>query len=346
MIGKFKKHFYTLVEMRAQILAHPSPVSSAPLSGADLPIPELAAGQLLIHTLACGVCHTDLHLVEGELAAHHLPLVPGHQVVGTVVKTGAGVAVEKIGQRVGVPWLHSTCGVCEFCKRGEENLCPYAKFTGWHTDGGYAEYLVADANYVVPIPARFADSAAAPLLCAGVVGFRSLRLAGIQPRERVGLFGFGAAGHLALQVLAHWECSVSVFTRGAGHRAQALELGARWAGSAEDLPPEPLDRAIIFAPAGELVPLALRKLRPGGTLAINAIHMSDIPAMEYPILYGERVVRSVANATRQDAVDFMALAERIPLRAEVQTYPLLEANRALQDLKAGKIQGAAVLKCS
>jgi alcohol dehydrogenase, propanol-preferring len=340
---KWSNSSYTLGDMHAQILTHPAPISTAPLTSTDLSIPNLADEEVLIRVLACGVCHTDLHLAEGDLPAKHLPLVPGHQVIGIVEQIGAGVNPQRIGERVGVPWLHSTCGNCEFCNRGDENLCPHARFTGWDADGGFAEYIRANANFVMTVPACFSDIEAAPLLCAGVIGFRSVRLAGCQPREHIGLFGFGASAHLTLPVLRHWDCAVSVFTRGADHRAQALALGAGWAGFAEDAPPTPLDRAILFAPAGELVPLALGKLRPGGVLVINAIHMSPVPTLPYSLLYGERVLRTVANATRQDASDFLSLAERIGIHVDVEPFPLKEANIALQRLKEGRIRGAAVL---
>jgi propanol-preferring alcohol dehydrogenase len=249
----------------------------------------------------------------------------------------------KIGDRVGVPWLHGACGKCEFCLRQQENLCPYAQFTGFHVDGGYAEYLLARVDYVLPIPAGISDEQAAPLLCAGIVGFRSLRLADLHPGERLGLVGFGASAHLSIQVALHWSCTVYVFTRAEEHRRHALELGAAWAGSAEDQPPDPLDRAVIFAPAGWLVPLTLEKLRPGGTLAVNAIHTSPIPEMPYNLIYGERTLRSVANATYKDGVDFLRLAEEIPLRSTVNLYVLDEANRALLDMKHSRINGEAVL---
>jgi alcohol dehydrogenase, propanol-preferring len=329
--------------MRVQELRKPASISHCPLVAASAPIPEPANREVLIRVHACGVCRTDLHLVEGELPARRLPIIPGHQAVGIVLRVGSGVTAPKVGDRVGVPWLHKTCGECDSCLRGEENLCPHAEFTGWDCNGGFAEYLIAESDFVIRIPPAFSDEEAAPLLCAGVIGYRSLHIAGVVPREHVGLFGFGASAHLALQVLLHWNCAVSVFTRGAQHRAQALSQGAVWTGSAEDAPPAPLDRAILFAPAGELVPLALRNLRPGGALALNAIHMSDIPALPYPLLYGERTIRSVAHATRKDAADFMALAERIPIHAEVQTYSFEEGNTALSDLKAGAVHGAAVL---
>jgi propanol-preferring alcohol dehydrogenase len=289
------------------------------------------------------VCHTDLHVVEGELPPKRLPLIPGHQVVATVEQAGSAVRRFKTGDRVGVPWLYTTCGECAYCRRGEENLCDRAQFTGWDVDGGYAEYLVAWEDFVVPIPEVFSDVQAAPLLCAGIIGYRSLRLAGVQPGDHVGLFGFGASAHLAIQLARHWDCPVSVFTRSAQHRALAEALGAAWTGGAEQTPPQPLDCAVLFAPAGGLVPLALQRLRKGGTLAINAIHMSPIPEMDYNLLYGERTVRSVTNATRRDAEAFMQLAAQAPVETEAQTFPLEEASRVLLMLKRSEINGAAVL---
>jgi propanol-preferring alcohol dehydrogenase len=298
---------------------------------------------LLLRVRACGVCHTDLHIVEGDLPPHQLPITPGHQVVALVEEAGSGVTRFKVGDRVGVPWLHFTCGECEFCRRGEENLCDRAQFTGWDVDGGYAEYMLAHADYVVPIPEGFTDVQAAPLLCAGIIGYRSLRKAGVQPGESVGLYGFGASAHIVIQVARHWGCRVSVFTRSAEHRALAASLGAEWVGGAEEKPPRPLDRAVIFAPVGALVPAALSHLRKGGTLSINAIHMSPIPEMDYTRLYGERTVTSVAHVTRRDALEFMQLAGKIPITTEVQTFPLEDANRALLMLKRSEIKGAAVL---
>jgi propanol-preferring alcohol dehydrogenase len=285
-----------------------------------------------------------LHIVEGDLPLRRTPITPGHQVIAVVAAVGENVTAFSIGERVGVPWLHATCGQCEFCRRGQENLCDHARFTGWDVDGGYAEYMLADENAPAPIPDSFADEQAAPLLCAGIVGYRSLKLADVQPGERVGLFGFGASAHIVIQVARHWGCPVSVFTRSAAHRALAEELGAEWTGSAEQKPLRPLDRAILFAPAGGLVPLALGRLRKGGTLAINAIHTSPIPEMDYNVLYYERTVRSVANAARQDAREFLALAAQIPVKSEVEVFPLEAANEALRRMKHSELRGAAVLK--
>jgi len=330
--------------MRAMLLRQPEPVGQNPLELTDLPLPEPLPGQVRLRVRACGVCHTDLHLAEGEIATPRLPIVPGHQVVGVVEALGQGVNRFAVGDRVGVPWLYSACGQCEYCRRGQENLCDHARFTGQHADGGFAEFMVVPADFAYPIPAGFPDEQAAPLLCAGVIGYRSLRLSDIRPGGRLGLYGFGASAHVTIQVARHWGCQVYVFTRSAEHQRHALELGASWVGQAEDTPPHPLDSAITFAPAGWLVPHALRVLRKGGTLAINAIHMSPIPELPYALLYGERTVRSVANATRQDAGELLQLAAEIPLRTDVELYPLEEANTVLQRLKRGQVRGAAVLK--
>jgi propanol-preferring alcohol dehydrogenase len=324
-------------------LQQPAAIETRPLILSQSNVPKPAQHELLLRVKCCGVCHTDLHIVEGDLAPKKLPITPGHQVVALVEEVGREVARYKIGDRVGVPWLHSACGGCEYCKRGEENLCDSARFTGWDVDGGYAEYLSAAEDFVVPIPSVFSDVEAAPLLCAGIVGYRSIRLADLKPGERLGIFGFGASGHLALQVARYWNCPIYVFTRSEEHRALAKALGAEWTGRAEDDPPHQLDRAIIFAPSGALVPIALQHLRKGGTLAINAIHTSPIPEMDYQLIYGERTVRSVAHATRRDAQDFMSIAAQIPIKTEVQTFPFEEANEALKMLKHSQINGAAVL---
>ena len=333
--------------MRALQLSTPGPVSASSLTLAELPLPTLTqtsdSNSLRLRVHACGVCHTDLHIVEGDLPPRKLPITPGHQVIATVEQVGAGVTRFKVGDRVGVPWLYATCGECEFCQRGEENLCDRAQFTGWDVDGGYADYMVAGERFVVPIPEIFSDEQAAPLLCAGLIGYRSLLKSEVQPGERLGLYGFGGSAHIVIQIARHWGCRVVVFTRGAAHRALAESLGAEWSGAAEQTPPHPLDRAILFAPVGGLVPIALRHLRKGGTLAINAIHMSPIPEMDYNVLYGERTVRSVANVTRRDAAEFMPLAAQIPLKTETQTFRLEDTNRALLMLKRSEIKGAAVL---
>lgn len=329
--------------MRALSLSSQSLISNSPISLVDIPIPTLNSNSVLLRVRACGVCHTDLHIVEGDLPLRKSPITIGHQVVGVVEKVGDEVTQCKVGERVGVPWLHTTCGVCEFCRRGEENLCDHARFTGWDVDGGYAEYMVAHESSVVRIPESFTDETAAPLLCAGIIGYRSLIKADVKEGERVGLFGFGAGAHIAIQIARYWNCEVYVFTRSEHHRAHARELGAVWAGGAEESA-SPLDRAIIFAPAGSLVPIALSHLCKGGTLAINAIHMSPIPQMDYSLIYGERTVRSVANATHADAKMFMRLAAEAKIKTEVTTFKLEEANVALMKLKRGEINGAAVLK--
>jgi propanol-preferring alcohol dehydrogenase len=331
----------------------PAPIDTAPLVFEDLSLPQPGMGQVCIKISVCGVCHTDLHLVEGEIHPPHLPVTPGHQIVGFIEAIGEppsskreGSPVLTLGQRVGVPWLSSACGDCEFCRRGEENLCQAARFTGFHVDGGFAEYMLADANFVLPLPEQLSDEQAAPLLCAGIIGYRSLRKADVQPGERVGLFGFGASAHLAIQVARYWGCPVSVFTRSVLHQKHALELGAAWAGDANSDGIGLLDRAVIFAPVGELVPIALKKIRPGGTVAINAIHMTDIPSFPYQTIYGERTLRSVANATYQDGVEFLDLAVKAGIRSTVSRYSLKDANQALSDLKASKFNGEAVLVVS
>ncbi len=330
--------------MKACVLERPAPIETAPLTLRDIPTPDPAPGHLLVAVTACGVCHTDLHLVEGELPQPKLPVVPGHEVVGRVAAVGAGVTDFRVGDRVGVPWLHQTCGACDYCRRGQENLCEAARFTGYTADGGYAEYLTVPQDFAVPIPDRFSDEEAAPLLCAGIVGYRALRRADLQPGERLGIFGFGASGHLMLQVARHWGCEVYVFSRSEEHRAHARALGAAWAGAATDTPPAPLDRAISFAPAGWLVPVALGHLRRGGTLCVNAIHTSPIPAMPYALLWHERTLRTVANATRRDAEEFLPLAAEVPLQVTAHSFDLDAANEVLARLKRGAITGAAVLR--
>jgi alcohol dehydrogenase, propanol-preferring len=325
--------------MRAQVLRAPR----QQLEAADLPRPEPGPGQVLIAVKACAVCRTDLHIIDGELTQPKLPLVPGHEIVGTVIETGAAVDRFTVGDRVGVPWLGWTCGVCEFCRSGRENLCDNARFTGYQIDGGYAELTVADQRYCFAIPAGFDDSAAAPLMCAGLIGYRTLRLAG--DGERIGIYGFGAAAHIIAQVARHQGRRIFAFTRPGDHAAQefARGLGAVWAGGSDETPPEPLDAALIFAPVGALVPAALAATRKGGTVVCGGIHMSDIPSFPYRLLWEERVVRSVANLTRADAEEFLALAPKAGVRTATQTYPLGDANRALADLRRGALQGAAVL---
>jgi propanol-preferring alcohol dehydrogenase len=332
--------------MKALRLHIPASIERNPLESEKVQTPRPGPGQIRIKVSVCGVCHTDLHTVEGEIHPPALPLTPGHQVVGLIDALGRNVKGRKIGQRVGVAWLHSACGKCEFCRRGEENLCPQARFTGFHVDGGYAEYMLADARYVLPLPKSLRDEQAAPLLCAGIVGYRSLKKADIQPGEHVGLYGFGASAHLSIQVLRYWGCKVSVFTREFSHQEHARELGAIWAGTAGQSPGCLLDRAVIFAPAGGLAVRALEQVRPGGTVAINAIHTSDIPSFPYEKIYGERTLRSVTNATYQDGKEFLDLAVAAGIKSTVKLYSLEEANRALQDLKASRFNGEAVLQVS
>jgi len=334
--------------MRAMRLLEQRPAEERPLVLQNIPIPEPGDGQVRMQVLVCGACHTDLHTVEGDIHAPHLPVTPGHQVVGVIDALGPGLPERagglKIGDRIGVPWLHSADQTCEYCHRGLENLCPNARFTGFHVDGGYAEYILARADYVLPLPPGIDDVQAAPLLCAGIVGYRSLKLADIQPGERVGLVGFGASAHLSIQVLKLWSCEVYVFTRAEEHRRHAQELGATWAGGVEDEPPHLLDRAVIFAPSGKLVPSMLAKLRPAGTLAINAIHTTPIPEMPYSLVYGERTLRSVANATYQDGLEFLRIASDNKIRSTVTLYPLEEAEQALLDMKHSRLNGEAVLR--
>jgi alcohol dehydrogenase, propanol-preferring len=330
--------------VQAMLLEFPGPVATSPLKLVELPPPVPGPGQMVIQVSHCGLCHTDLHTVEGELPLERLPVIPGHQVVGQVVDLGPGVKNFRPGDRVGLAWLYKTCGVCRFCLSRRENLCEAAEFTGLHQDGGFAEQVVAAADFVYPLPDDLPGESAAPLLCAGIIGYRALRLSGVKPGGRLGLYGFGASAHLAIQVARHWGCEVLVFTRQAGHQKLARELGAAWVGQAQDTPPAKLDAAIIFAPAAELVPEALRVLDRGGTLALAGIHMSAIPSLDYNRhLFFEKTVRSVTASTRQDGRDLLELAAQIPLRPKVKLFPLAEANLALKLLKAGGIDGAAVL---
>ena len=328
--------------MRAMTLERVASAEEMPLVLTRAPEPVPAAGEVLIDVEACGVCRTDLHILEGEVPAR-LPLIPGHQAAGRVSEVGPGVEGFAVGDSAGVGWMASTCGVCRFCRSGRENLCEKATFTGRDRDGGYAERMTARAEWVFRLPEGFSTTEAAPLLCAGIIGYRSLRLSGIEPGGRLGLFGFGASAHLAIQVALHWRCEVFAFTREEHHRRLALRMGAVWVGEAGDDPGVRLDAAVTFAPAGELVPAALSRLQRGGTLAVNAIHMSPIPAFEYETLYGERTVRSVMNSTRRDAEEFLDLAARIPVRASTESYPLEQANEALLRVKRGQVLGAAVL---
>jgi propanol-preferring alcohol dehydrogenase len=325
--------------MRAQVLT----AAGRPLAAAELPAPRPGPQQVLITVRACAVCRTDLHIVDGELPDPKLPLVPGHEIIGTVVEKGESVDRFAVGDRVGVPWLGWTCGVCEYCRSGRENLCDRAQFTGYQVDGGYAELTVADQRYCFAIDPRYGDVEAAPLMCAGLIGYRTLRIAGDAPL--IGIYGFGAAAHIVAQVARHQGRRIFAFTRPGDVAAQqfARSLGAEWAGGSDQSPPEPLDAALIFAPVGALVPAALAATKKGGTVVSGGIHMSDIPSFPYRILWEERVLRSVANLTRRDAEEFLALAPAAGVRTETVTYPLARANDALADLRNGALQGAAVL---
>jgi propanol-preferring alcohol dehydrogenase len=330
--------------MKAMVLNRTGDVSGNRLQLRDYATPEPRPGLVLVKIHVCGVCRTDLHVVEGELPDIPFPLIPGHQAVGTVTQLGAGVSEVKEGDRVGIAWLQDTCRQCEFCTSERENLCLQAKFTGYQVDGGYAEYAVVPARFAYPIPSIFSDEEAAPLLCAGIIGYRALRLSGIKPGQRLGLYGFGASAHIAIQIARHWGCQVYVSSLKSEHQKLARQLGAVWVGGAMDMPPDKLHGSIIFAPAGELVPPALRALDRGGTLALAGIHMSPIPSLDYDReVFGERVIRSVTANTRQDGLDLLREAAAIPIKPHTIRLPLAEANRALQELKAGSFQGAAVL---
>jgi propanol-preferring alcohol dehydrogenase len=331
--------------MKACVLHAVSAVQKNPLVFTDVPDPTPAIGEVLVRVKVCGVCRTDLHVIEGELPPRKSPIIPGHQIVGIVEGLGEGAHRFPVGTRVGIPWLHSTDQVCEYCRTGMENLCDNPTFTGYTVDGGYAQYAVAPEDFVYAIPEPFSDEQAAPLLCAGIIGFRCLRLSGIRPGRNLAFYGFGAAAHVAIQVARHWSVNVYACTRGTGHQKLALELGAVWAGDAAADTPSKMDAAIIFAPAGELVPAALKALKKGGVLVLGGIHMSQIPALDYDLLYQERVIRSVANNTRQDGEEFLRLAAEIPVHSQVNLYALREANRALNDLKSDRVNGAAVLDC-
>jgi alcohol dehydrogenase, propanol-preferring len=325
--------------MRAQVLT----AIGRPLAAAELPAPHPGPQQLLIAVRACAVCRTDLHVVDGELPDPKLPLVPGHEIIGIVVEKGESVDRFRVADRVGVPWLGWTCGVCEYCRAGRENLCDRARFTGYQIDGGYAELAVADERYCFPIDPRYGDVEAAPLMCAGLIGYRTLRMAG--DARLIGIYGFGAAAHIVAQVIRQQGRRLFAFTRPGDLAAQefARSLGAEWAGGSDEPPPEPLDAALIFAPVGALVPAALTATKKGGTVVSGGIHMSDIPSFPYRILWEERVLRSVANLTRRDAEEFLALAPGARIRTETVTYPLAGANQALTDLRTGALRGAAVL---
>jgi propanol-preferring alcohol dehydrogenase len=330
--------------MKAMVLSRTGDVSGNRLELRECAVPEPGPGQVLVKIHVCGVCRTDLHVVEGELPDITLPVIPGHEAVGTVARVGRNVRNLREGDRVGIAWLQGTCGACEFCVSGRENLCEAARFTGYQADGGYAEYAVAPERFAYPIPPVFGDDEAAPLLCAGIIGYRALRLSGIKPGQRLGLYGFGASAHITIQIARHWGCSVYVSSLKTEHQQLAKQLGAVWVGGSTDMPPDKLHGSIIFAPAGELVPPALRALERGGTLALAGIHMSPIPTLDYDReVFGERVIRSVTANTKQDGLDLLREAAAIPITPHTVRFPLEDANKALQALKAGSFQGAAVL---
>lgn len=337
------------MQMNAWILNRPAPVEELPLAKSVVPVTAPSERELLVRVHACGICRTDLHVIEGDLPVRRAPLIPGHQIVGRVAALGPRVEGFAVGDRVGIAWLNRTCGECEYCCSGRENLCEQAMFTGWTVDGGYAEFAVAPAAFTYHLPENFEDTQAAPLLCAGIIGYRCLRLTGLKENEwkgaRLGLYGFGAAGHISIQLARCRGAEVYVCTRDRErHQALAHELGATWVGGATDEPPAKLDAAIIFAPAGELVPVALRATTRGGTLVLGGIHMSPIPSFDYSLIYGERGIRSVANNTRADGQEFLIEAARIPVRTHVQTFPFDQANEALMALKNDAIRGAGVLR--
>lgn len=331
--------------MKAMVVEKPRLIEKTPLTLIDLAVPEPSYGEVLIRVEVCGVCRTDLHVAEGDLPPHKSPVAPGHEVVGTVVKTGPDTKQRKEGERVGVAWLHAACRTCPYCMRSEENLCVAPRFTGYDVHGGYAEYIVAPEDFVYSLPSGISSISVAPLLCAGIIGYRALRRSKVRPGERLGLYGFGASAHIVLQIARYWGCEVYVITRGNKHRALAQRMGAIWVGEASDTPPEKFHSAIIFAPAGTLVPLALSALDRGGTLALAGIYMTSIPAMDYmSSLFYERNVCSVTANTRQDGIELLRLAAKIPLRTQTEEFPLEKANEALWKLKYDQINGAAVLR--
>lgn len=330
--------------MKGMVLKRIDNIENNPLQLSEIEIPEPSSDEVLIKISFCGICHTDLHVIEGELPPRKIPLVPGHQIVGVVEKTGENVKKLKKGDRVGVAWLHSSCGKCKYCLKGMENLCDSPEFTGYTVDGGYAEYTVSKEEFTYKIPESFSDMDSAPLLCAGIIGYRSFKISNVKEGENIGLYGFGASAHIVLQIAKFFKCKVFVFSRSEKHRKLAQELGADWVGASREKPPEELDSAIIFAPAGELYIDALRVLRKGGTVVSAGIYMSPIPSFPYDLLYHEKVMRSVSNSTREDAIELLSLAPKIPIRTHVELFPLEEANVALQLLKKGGINGAGVLK--
>lgn len=333
--------------MKAMLIRRFGPIEEDPLELVELPDPEPGPGEIRVRVNICGVCHTDLHTVEGELSAVSLPRIPGHQVVGRVDRRGEGAGRFRTGERVGLAWLHSTCGVCRFCRKEKENLCESARFTGHSVDGGYAEYVVIPEAFAYRIPGIFEDAEASPLLCAGIIGYRALHRSGIRPGERLGLYGFGASAHVAIQVAVHQGSEVYVFSRSEAHRRHAESLGAVWTGAPQDSPPKRLDAAVNFTPAGETVTAGMRHLEKGGTMALAGIYMSPIPQMDYEKdLYDERTLRSVANATRRDGEELLEIAAQIPIRTTTTPYSLDEANQALKDIKHSRIDGAAILRVS
>lgn len=328
------------------MLPEPKSVYDQPLRDSELPKPEPEDGEVRIRVNVCGVCRTDLHIVEGDLEIPKLPVIPGHQVVGVVDAVGKEIQNVNVGDRVGLPWMSSTCGECDYCTTGRENLCEMAQFTGLDRNGGYGEYVVVPEQFVYPLPEGFPDNQVAPLLCAGIIGYRTLKRSNIQPGQRLGLYGFGASAHVTIQVARHWKCDVFVFTRGKDHQRHAEELGAVWTGTAQDDPGVQMDASLVFAPAGALMVEALRRVQKGGTVASAGIHMTPIPEFPYRLLYGERTMTSAANATYEDGAELLRLAKEIPIRTEVELYDLADGNRALRDLKDSRFRGAAVLKVS
>jgi propanol-preferring alcohol dehydrogenase len=334
--------------MKAMVVYNPKPIAEHPLTLVDLPTLEPRAGEVLVKVEVCGVCRTDLHVTEGDLPPHRSPVVPGHEAVGTVAKLGPGSGqLLKEGDRVGIAWLHASCGSCVYCQRGDENLCTIPRFTGYDENGGYAEYLTAPEDFVYPLPSGVPSVEIAPLLCAGIIGYRALRRSDVRPGQRLGLYGFGASAHIVIQIARYWGCEVYVATRGDKHRKLAKEMGAVWVGEATDTPPEKLHSAIIFAPAGELVPVALEALDRGGTLALAGIYMTDVPSMNYTThLFYEHNIRSVTANTRQDGRELLQLAKDVPLHTHIEEFPLEKANEALWRLRHDQINGAAVLRVS
>jgi len=331
--------------MKAMVVATPAPIEQKPLELVELPIPHPGPGEILVRITACGVCRTDLHVVEGDLPPVRPRVVPGHQVVGRVEACGSGATRFRAGERVGIAWLRQTCGTCTYCASGRENLCPEARFTGYHADGGYAEFAVVPERFAYPIPEPISDAEATPLLCAGIIGYRALRRAEVKPGCRLGLYGFGSSAHIAIQVARHWRCEVYVMTRDEKHRELARQLGAVWVGSASEKPPVPLDSAILFAPAGELVPPALEALDRGGTLAIAGIYLTDVPTLNYERhLFYEKNLRSVTANTRSDGEELLAIAAEIPIQPHTEVFPLEDANEVLRRLKVDGLQGTGVLR--